>query len=91
MVTIKDPLGFRLKIPSWMTEPHTAHIALRSEATVSPRALTSLAELLQSYIEDNLVKTVIPETEGSDEAARAINSKSTRRRRSRGSTRPKGT
>lgn len=74
-----------------MTEPHTAHIALRSEAMVSPRALTSLAELLQSYIEDNLVKTVIPETEGSDEAARAINSKSTRRRRSRGSTRPKGT
>ena len=91
MVTIKDPLGFRLKIPIWMTESLAAHIALRSEATVDPQALTSLAELLQSYIEDNLVKTVIPEMEESDEATRASNSKPTRRRRSRGSTRPKGT
>jgi len=89
MVTIKDPLGFRLKIPSWMTEPHAAHIALRSEATVAPQALTSVAELLQSYIEDNLVKTVIPETEESDAPARASNSKPTRRRRPRGSTGPK--
>ena len=30
-----------------MTEPYAAHIALRSEATVAPQALTSLAELKQ--------------------------------------------
>lgn len=74
-----------------MTEPYAAQIALRAEATLAPQALTSLAELLQSYIEDNLVKTVIPETEESDEAARASKSKPNRRRRFRCSTRPKGT
>ena len=91
VVTIKDPLGRRLKIPSWMTKPDAAHMALRSEATVAPQALSSLAELLQPYIEDSLVSAVIPETEGCSEAARVTSSKPARKRRSRDSSRIKGT
>ncbi len=74
-----------------MTEAHAGDIALCSEATVAPRALTALADLLQSHLGDKLVQTPIPETEESGEAARVISSKSARRHhRSRCSTRPKG-
>ena len=74
-----------------MTDANAADVPLCSEAAVAAQVLTSLADLLQSYIGDKLAQTAIPETEEPSEAARVISSKSARKHHSRCSTRPKGT
>lgn len=82
-VTIEDQHrpGCRLKIPLWMLSPAAAACTLADQATIRPRALLMLAELLGELLRDG-EQTVAEEysratvgndvnTEGCDEATRA--------------------
>jgi hypothetical protein len=51
-VTVDDPTGHRLKIPSWMLSPEAERYRLSDEATISPRALLWLSELLEPVLTD---------------------------------------
>lgn len=50
-VTVVDPSGATLKIPAWMLSPQASRPALSAEATISPRALLELEELLRPLLE----------------------------------------
>jgi hypothetical protein len=49
-VTVADPTGRRLKIPSWMLSAEAAELCLSAQASVSARALLNLAELLETHL-----------------------------------------
>jgi len=91
-VTVMDPLGNRLKVPSWMLAPEAAKIAVSTDATVSARALMVLTELLEFSIDDS----VSPEgtnfhKEERRETARIATRGPARGSRSRNSARSKST
>jgi hypothetical protein len=45
-VTVLDPAGTHLKVPSWMCAPHASRFRLSRAATITPEALQELEELL---------------------------------------------
>jgi hypothetical protein len=47
--TVKDPAGFTLKVPVWMTEPTAANYQLSSTLSLSMTALKALGELLSLH------------------------------------------
>ena len=47
--TVKDPAGFTLQVPVWMTEPTAAHYQLSSTLSLSMTALKALGELLSLH------------------------------------------
>ena len=49
-VTIIDPSAVSLKVPSWMLSPDAATYGLSDTATMAPRALLALADLLQAQL-----------------------------------------
>ncbi len=52
-MTIVDPDGVRMKIPSWMTMPQAENYRLTDHAAICPRALLFLSELVESFLEEN--------------------------------------
>jgi len=49
-ITVIDPQGKRLKIPSWMVSPQASGYQLSERAEISIRALSALTNLLESTI-----------------------------------------
>ena len=91
-VTVEDPRGNRLKVPSWMLVPEAEKIALSTDPTLSARALLLLTELLAFSIDDS----VPPERtnfhkEERRETARITARGSARGSRPRNSLRPQST
>ena len=91
-MTVEDPRGNRLKVPSWMLVPEAAKIAVSTDPTLSARALLLLTELLAFSIDDS-----VPQErnnfhkEERRETARIATRGSARRARSRNSTRSQST
>ncbi len=52
-MTIIDPNGVRMKIPSWMTMPQAANHRLADHAAICPRALLFLSDLVEIFLEEN--------------------------------------
>jgi hypothetical protein len=48
-MTIIDPSGIPLKVPCWMLSSDAALYCLSDTATIAPRALLSLADLLHAH------------------------------------------
>jgi len=51
LVTVAAPTGYRVKIPLWMVAPQAAGFELSGTPEVSPRALLSLAEILDPLLD----------------------------------------
>jgi hypothetical protein len=91
-VTVEDPRGNRLKVPSWMLVPEAAKIALSTDATVSARALLLLTELLAFSIDDSVPpERTNLQKEERRESARIATRGSARGARSRNSLRSQST
>ena len=50
-VTVLDPQGAPLKIPSWMLMPDSAQFALSESANLSARSLLNLRDLLNEALD----------------------------------------
>jgi hypothetical protein len=51
-ITIVDPDGVNIKIPSWMVEPQAENHSLSDYAAIDPQALLFLSDLLQVLMKD---------------------------------------
>ncbi len=51
-ITIVDPDGVKIKIPSWMVRPHAANHSLSEYAAICPTALLFLSDLVEIFMED---------------------------------------
>ena len=91
-ITVIDPLGKRLKIPTWMLSPEASKAQIASHAYLSRDSLLSLVSLLKSTRDksrDNLLPTSAHASKGDRDAATATaepgsNRRGTRSRRSGG-------
>jgi len=45
-VTVIEPAGTHLKLPAWMLAPDAGRFSVADEATIAPRALLELSDLL---------------------------------------------
>jgi hypothetical protein len=52
-LTIIDPNGVKMKIPSWMTMPQAANHRLAERAAICPRAILFLSDLVEMFLEKN--------------------------------------
>ena len=94
-VTVVDPIGKRLKIPTWMLLPEASHAEIASRAYLSRDSLLSLVSVLKSTRDrnhDNLLPTSSHASKGDRDAATATakpdsNRRGTRSRRSDGQSR----
>jgi len=72
-VSVLDPLGKRLKIPTWMLSPSAANIKTTEQALLSREALFSLVSLLiqptVTGIHDNLLQAPADGCQGGHRAA----------------------
>ena len=61
-VTVLDPNGRRLKIPTWMLSAEAADVRIAEQAYLSKHALQSLADLLAIRLptEDNIHDNLLP-------------------------------
>ena len=95
-VSVLDPVGKRLKIPTWMLSPSAANIKTTEQALLSREALFSLSSLLiqptVTGIHDNLLQTPVDGCKGGHRAAATTlgpgpNKRGTRARRRDGQSR----
>jgi hypothetical protein len=95
-VSVLDPLGKRLKIPTWMLSPSAANIKTTDQALLSREALFRLVSLLiqpaVTGIYENLLQTPVDGCKGGDGAAATTvqpgsNRRGTRTRRRGGQSR----
>jgi hypothetical protein len=93
-VSVLDPVGRRLKIPTWMLSPSAANIKTTEQALLSREALFSLSSLLiqptVTGIHDNLLPAPADGWKGGHRAAATTlpNKRGTRARRRDGQSRP---
>ena len=75
-VSVLDPTGKRLKIPTWMLSPSAANLKTTEQALLSREALFSLISLLiqptVSGIHDNLLQAPVDGWKGGHRAAATI-------------------
>jgi hypothetical protein len=92
-VSVLDPVGKRLKIPTWMLSPSAANIKTTEQALLSREALFSLSDLLIqptiTGIHDNLLQAPVDGWKGGRRAAATTlpNKRETRARRRGGQSR----
>ncbi len=92
-VSVLDPVGKRLKIPTWMLSPSAANIETTEQALLSREALFSLSSLLiqptVTAIHDNLLQAPVDGWKGGHRAAATThpNKRGTRARRRDGQSR----
>lgn len=92
-VSVLDPVGKRLKIPTWMLSPSAANIKTTEQALLSREALFSLVSLLiqptVTGIHDNLLQAPVDGCKGGHRAAATTlpNRRGTRARRRDGQSR----
>jgi len=70
--TVKDPAGFTLKVPVWMTEPTAAHYRLSSTLSLSMEALKELGELLSLHGLRATLASFHPHEGGQHEATKSL-------------------
>jgi len=65
-VTVLDPNGRRLKIPTWMLSAEAADVRIAQQAFLSKHALQSLVDLLAVRLptEDNIHDNLLPRVAG---------------------------
>src|SRR6266478_5269239 len=86
-ISVLDPVGKRLKIPTWMLSPSAANIKTTEQALLSREALFSLSSLLiqptVTGIHDNLLQAPVDGWKGGHRAAATTlpNKRGTRARR----------
>ena len=95
-VSVLDPVGKRLKIPTWMLSEAAASVKMAEQALLSKEALFSLTSLLiqptVTGIHDNLLQTPVNGCKGGHRAAATTlkpgpNRRGTRARRRDGQSR----
>lgn len=52
-VTVRDPEGKRLKVPSWMLDEDASRVQLANQVVISVAALQALDELIRLHQEDD--------------------------------------
>jgi hypothetical protein len=75
VVSVVDPIGKRLKIPTWMLSPECGAMTITEQPHLSSESLLSLAPLLSTrlhtadQIRDNLLPTVVDGRKGGQRGA----------------------